>query len=130
MTVENPVPASDIAVPPAAAGDTAANAGHMIPKARLDEVLAQKKTLEGDMAAIADAVLADVPAHLHGLIPADLGPAARIKWFTAAKATGVFGGTSTVVPKTDTAPARTTPAPADLSSLPAFARMSRGYGTK
>jgi hypothetical protein len=127
---DTPVPASDIAVPPAAAGDTAAPAAHMIPKSRLDEVIAQKKTLEGDMAAIADAILAEVPSHLHGLIPADLGPAAKIKWYQAAKATGVFGGTSTVVPKTDTAPARTTPAAADLSSLPAYARMSRGYGTK
>jgi hypothetical protein len=124
---DTPVPPTETGAP-AAGGDKPDS--HLIPKARLDEEISKRRALEGDMQAVADALLAEVPEHLKALVPADLGPAARIRWFQAAKSTGVFGGTSTTVPTTDTTPPRTTPRDQDLSNLPPAARMARGYGAR
>jgi len=123
----NPSPVDDTADPAAAGAKTADTP--MIPKARLDEEIGKRRALEEELSATADALLAEVPEHLKALIPADLGPAAKIKWFREARKTGVFGGT-TQVPETDSGKPKVTPRDQDLSTLPPVARMARAYGTK
>ena len=87
-----------------------------------DEVAALKAQLE----ETAKIVLAGVPEHLRGLIPAALSPADQIAWFNQAKATGVFD--KPAVPPTDGGvnPAITPKTP-DTSSLPVHARLAAGY---
>jgi hypothetical protein len=99
----------------------------MIPKARLDEEIGKRRALETENAEMADAILADIPDNLKSLIPADLGPAAKIKWFREAKKTGVFDAKPDV-PETDKGKPATTPKDHDLSTLPAHARIAAGYG--
>jgi hypothetical protein len=124
MTEPNPLPAGDTADPASEAAK-----GHdqpMIPKARLDEEIAKRKTAETELSALADAYLADVPEALKPLIPEGLSPSKKIEWFQKAKATGVFG-TPTKVPTTDNGKPRTTPQDRDLSTLPATAKIAAGF---
>jgi hypothetical protein len=51
----------------------------MIPKARLDEEIGKRKAVEADLAAMCEALLAELPEHLKPLIPAELSPAAKVK---------------------------------------------------
>lgn len=81
--------------------------------------------LKAQLADTAATVLAGVPEHLRGLIPASLSPADKIAWFHTAKATGVFEKAK--VPATDTTKPTITPAATDPATLPAYARMSAGY---
>lgn len=127
MTEQNPSPADDTAASAPAGAKTTETP--MIPKARLDEEIGKRRALEEELSATADALLAEVPEHLKALIPSDLGPAARMKWFREARKTGVFGGTAKV-PETDTGKPKVTPRDQDLSTLPPVARMARAYGTK
>lgn len=99
----------------------------MIPKARLDEEIGKRRTLETEFTELADTLLAEIPEHLKSLVPAELGPSAKIKWFQNAKKTGVFK-TKVDVPETDTGKPRTTPRDQNLSTLPAHARIAAGYG--
>lgn len=82
--------------------------------------------LKSKLAETAQGVLAGVPDHLRGLIPASLSSAELIDWYAQAKATGVFD--KPTVPPTDgnVRPAITPKAP-DTSSLPIHARMAAGY---
>lgn len=98
----------------------------MIPKARLDEEIGKRRALETENAEMADAILSEVPDNLKSLIPADLGPAAKIKWYREAKKTGVFDA-KPVVPDTDKGKPATTPKDTDLSTLPPHARIAAGY---
>lgn len=124
---DSPAPAADKAVP---ATDAATSTEpHMIPKARLDEEIGKRRALETEYAELAETVLAEVPDNLKPLIPADLGPAAKLKWFREAKKTGVFD-TKPKVPETDSGKPTTTPADRDLSTLPVHARIAAGYGKK
>ena len=136
MTNPNPVPASDIAeinnsVP---ATDSAApiviqSSGddHRIPKVRLDEEIAKRRALEGELDEIANGILAEVPENLKPLIPEGFSPAAKVNWFNNAKATGVFNSKPDV-PTTDTGKPSTTPKDTNFKNMPIAARMSAGYG--
>lgn len=78
------------------------------------------------LADTAKGVLAGVPDHLRGLIPASLTSAELIDWYAQAKATGVFDKPA-VLPTDGGARPAITPKEADLSKLPTFARMAAGY---
>ncbi|MEC4747723.1 hypothetical protein [Methylomicrobium sp. Wu6] len=88
---------------------------------RLKAELADSYT---DMELVANLMLATIPDGLKALIPEDLGPAAKVKWFNKAKETGVF---RTTVPETDTRKPGITPQQVNPSELPPIARMSYGY---
>ncbi|QQV75876.1 hypothetical protein H5J25_09625 [Sphingomonas aliaeris] len=94
--------------------------------AELEAVKARLATTEATLSETAKVILADVPDHLKGLIPASLAPADQIAWFKTAKATGVFS--KPIVPATDAGTKPTiTPTTPDASALPTFARMASGY---
>lgn len=118
-----PAPAADKA-DPAPSSDKPDNP--MIPKARLDEEIGKRRALETDYADLADTILAEIPENLKALIPSELGPAAKVKWFREAKKTGVFDAKR--VPETDQGRPQTTPKDHVTSTLPAFARIATGYG--
>lgn len=121
---DTPAPASDNAAP---ATDAAKSTDHMIPKARLDEEIGKRRTLETEYAEFAESVLAEIPDNLKPLVPAELNPGAKLKWFREAKKTGVFNAKPDV-PETDKGKPATTPRDHDLSTLPAYARIASGYG--
>lgn len=87
---------------------------------------AELAALKAKLADTAQTVLAGVPDHLRGIIPANLSSAELLDWFAQAKATGIFD--KPAVPPTDggARPAITPKAP-DTSSLPIHARMAAGY---
>lgn len=100
---------------------------HLVPKSRLDEVIGQKKAAEAALEEIAASILAEVPEDMRDLIPADLPPAARIKWVRAAMAKGIFGS-----PAGATNPDAKRPgakAPADMSGMNPRQMMATGYNT-
>jgi hypothetical protein len=99
----------------------------MIPKSRLDEEISKRRSVETEYADLAESVLADIPDRLKPLIPADLGPGAKLKWYREAKKTGVFD-VKPDVPETDNGKPRTTPRDQDTSTLPVHARIAAGYG--
>lgn len=121
---DTPAPASDNA-DPAPRSDKPEMP--MIPKARLDEEIGKRRTLETEYAEFAETVLAEIPDQLKPLIPADLSPSAKLKWFKQAKATGVFNA-KPVVPETDKGKPATTPKDQDPSTMPVYARIAAGYG--
>lgn len=91
-----------------------------------DPAIAELAALKAQLADAATSVLAGVPDHLRGLIPASLSPADQLAWFHTAKATGVFDAKA-AVPVTDSGKAAITPIIPDPASLPVFARMAGGY---
>lgn len=99
-----------------------------VPPAPANPVADELAALKASLADTAATVLAGVPEHLRGLIPANLSPADQIAWFHTAKATGVFDAKPTV-PPTDTAKPAITPVDPDTASLPPFARMAAGYNS-
>jgi hypothetical protein len=121
---DSPAPAADKADP---APSSDKPDPHMIPKARLDEEIGKRRTLETEYADFAESVLAEIPEKLKALIPAELGPGAKLKWFREAKKTGVFNAKPDV-PETDKGKPATTPRDQDTSTLPAHARIAAGYG--
>jgi hypothetical protein len=121
---EIPAPAADKA-DPAPSSDKPDTP--MIPKARLDEEIGKRRNLETEYADFAESVLAEIPEKLKALIPAELGPGAKLKWFREAKKTGVFNAKADV-PETDKGKPATTPRDQDTSTLPAYARIAAGYG--
>ena len=121
---DSPAPAADKAD---SATDAAKSMDHMIPKARLDEEIGKRRTLETEYADFAESVLGEIPEKLKALIPTELGPGAKLKWFREAKKTGVFNAKPDV-PETDKGKPATTPRDQDLSTLPAHARIAAGYG--
>jgi hypothetical protein len=120
---DNPNPGTPPAVPVTPPAAVTSSAPAASPEA------ARIAALEGQLAAVETALLADVPAHLKALVPAGLAVADRIGWLHQAKAAGLFA-VPVVVPTTDTGKPAVTPRDEDLSKLPAFARMARGYQTK
>jgi hypothetical protein len=121
---DSPAPAADKA-DPAPSSDKPDTP--MIPKARLDEEIGKRRTLETEYADFAESVLAEIPEKLKALIPAELGPGGKLKWFREAKKTGVFNAKPDV-PETDKGKTATTPRDQDTSTLPAHARIAAGYG--
>ncbi|WP_022686599.1 hypothetical protein [Sphingomonas phyllosphaerae] len=91
-----------------------------------DPAVAELAALKAQLADTVTTVLAGVPEHLRGLIPASLTPADQLAWFHTAKATGVFDA-KPAVPATNNAKPAITPAAVDPASLPVFARMAGGY---
>lgn len=119
MTTENPEQKTE-QTPPAAT-DTGA-------QAELDQLKAQLATQAAEMDGIANAVLANIPDGLKALIPDELSPAAKVKWFQKAQAAGLLIRPS--VPETDTTKPGVLPVKVDPSELTPIARMSYGYGSK
>ena len=111
---------------------TAKQAPIMIPKARLDEALGQKRALEEQLNAVAETLLADVPESFHDLVP-NLPAGEKVKWIQNAKAKGLFADNATQtekpkVPATDTKAPKTAPREEDLSALPPQLRIARALG--
>lgn len=100
---------------------------HMIPKGRFDEVVGQKKAAEAALEEIATSIVEEVPEDMRDLIPADLPPAARIKWVRAAMAKGIFGGPAGVTNPDAKRPGAK--APADMSGMNPRQMMAMGYTT-
>lgn len=84
------------------------------------------ETAQSDLEAAAAVVLAGVPEHLKGLIPASMSARERIDWFAQAKATGIFDRPAVATTDGGARPAIAPPKP-DLSQLPVYARMAAGY---
>jgi len=100
---------------------------HMIPKGRFDEVVGQKKAAEAALEEIASSLVEEVPEDMRDLIPADLPPAARIKWVRAAMAKGIFGAQAGATNPDSKRPGAK--APPDLSGLNPRQMMAMGYTT-
>lgn len=126
MTVETPAPPAEKGAS-APASDKADS--HLIPKARLDEEIGKRRSLEEQVTQMAQAVLAGVPENLRSLIPTDLSPSAQVAWYMKAKDTGIFGG-AVSVPSTDTGKPRITPKDQDPSTLPPVSRIAAGYAKR
>jgi hypothetical protein len=124
--IENSSAADDTADP---AGAATRAEPHMIPKSRLDEEIGKRRAVEAELASLADALKAEIPAHLQRLVPTQLPAPDLVRWLMEARATGLAAGT-VKVPETDTRKPGTTPKSEDMSQLPAVARMARGYGMK
>lgn len=78
------------------------------------------------MDEIATAMLASIPDGLKALIPDELSPAAKVKWFQKAQAAGLLMRPQ--VPETDTTKPNVMPVKVNPDDLPPIARMSYGYG--
>ncbi len=100
---------------------------HLVPKSRLDEVIGQKKAAEAALEDIATSITEEVPEDMRDLIPADLPPAARIKWVRAAMAKGIFGAPAGVTNPDSKRPG--SKAPADMSGMNPRQMMAMGYTT-
>ena len=98
---------------------------NMIPKVRLDQEIAKRKTAEDALKEVADSLKTTVPEEFQGLIP-DLPPQKLIKWIQQANAKGLF--TQKQVDSLD----KKRPGdkqPQDFSGLSPQQLMSRGYKT-
>ena len=96
---------------------------NMIPKSRLDQVLAQKAEALAELKAVADLMIEDVPEDFKDIIP-DLPPKALIGWLRGATKKGIFNqkienGLDTKRPAGK--------APVDLSKMNPEQMMSQGY---
>lgn len=72
-------------------GNATENGGHMIPKARFDQVVGQRKAAESALQEVVESLVEEVPEDMRELVP-DLPPAEKIKWLRKATKAGVFGG--------------------------------------
>lgn len=81
---------------------------------------------KAQLADAAKVILAGVPEHLRGLIPASLSPADQIAWFNQAKESGAFAK-PTVPPTDGGATPAITPKVPDTTSMPVYARLAAGY---
>ena len=76
---------------PANEGNAPDKSAPMIPKARFDQVIQQKKDAEAALNEVVESLIEEVPEDKRDLIP-DLAPAEKIKWLRKANKAGVFGG--------------------------------------
>ena len=98
---------------------------NMIPKVRLDQEIAKRKTAEDALKEVADSLKTTVPEEFQGLIP-DLPPAKLVSWIQQANQKGLFEK------KTVEALDKKRPGdkqPQDFSNLSPQEMMSRGYKT-
>lgn len=121
----DPATASDIPDPPKAT-EPEGDKPHMIPKARLDDEISKRRTVEGEVKAARDALLCSVPEHVRALAPKTGSISDLVAWIDAAKKAGVVSGPT--VPTTDQGRPAVTPRDQDLSTMPVHARLSAGYG--
>ena len=98
----------------------------MIPKSRFDQVNAQKKAAEAELASVADGLTEEVPEEYRDMIP-ELAPAAKIKWLRAATAKGLFSKAPPEAPDSKRPNSKQTE---DLTGLSPQSLMARGYGKK
>ncbi|MFH2125544.1 MAG: hypothetical protein ABIK12_03455 [Pseudomonadota bacterium] len=68
-----------------------------IPKARFDQVVAQRKAAETALQEVVDGLVEDIPEDKRDLIP-DLAPAEKVKWLRKATKAGIFGNQVTSGP--------------------------------
>ena len=101
--------------------------GHMIPKSRFDEVVGQRKAAEAQLEEIAASIFEEVPEDMRDLIPAELSPAARVKWIRAAMAKGIFGSPAGATNPDSKRPGAK--APADFAGMNPRQIMAHGYTT-
>lgn len=80
-----------------------------------------------ELREIVESVLAEVPDALRALIPAELTDAQKLRWFKAAKASGVFAQKAPVSAPDARRPNNHTREPSDYGSLPPIARIASGY---
>ena len=98
---------------------------NMIPKVRLDQEIAKRKTAEDALKEVADTLKESIPEEHRDLVP-DLPPQKLIKWIQQANAKGLF--TQKQVDSLD----KKRPGdkqPQDFSGLSPQQMMSRGYKT-
>lgn len=96
-----------------------------IPKSRLDQEIAKRKTAEENLTSVAEALKSGIPEEYRDLIPAELPPAAMIKWINKMNESGIFDSKASTTPLDNKRPA-TKPA-VDLEGLPPQAKMAMGY---
>jgi len=85
-------------IQPQAPADPAPDRGeHMIPKARLDQAITQRKAAENALQEVVDGLVEDIPEERRDLIP-DLAPAEKVKWLRKATKAGIFGNQVTSGP--------------------------------
>ena len=101
--------------------------GHLIPKARFDQVVGQKKAAEAQLEEIAASIFEEVPEDMRDLIPAELSPAARVKWIRTAMAKGIFGSPAGATNPDSKRPG--SKAPADFAGMNPRQIMAHGYTT-
>ena len=104
--------------------DTTANSENMIPKARFDQINAQKREAIDALKSVADELAKDVPEKFLNLVP-DLAPAQKIEWIRKAQKSGIFNTQkdSGLDPKR---PKGGKP-PLDTSKMSPMEMMSHGY---
>ena len=95
-----------------------------IPKSRLDQEIAKRKTAEENLTSVAETLKSGIPEQYQDLIP-DMPPAAMIAWIQKMNASGIFDAKESTTPIDNKKPA-TKPA-VDLDSLPPQAKMAMGY---
>jgi hypothetical protein len=78
------------------------------------EAASELAALKASLAETAAKVLANVPEHLRGLVPASLSPSDQIAWFEQAKATGARAQRSPPRP----------PIPLPFRSMPGWRRVT------
>ncbi len=94
----------------------------------LDQLKAQLAAQTAEMDEIANAVLNNIPDGLKALIPEELSPAAKVKWYQKAQAAGLL--IRPQVPETDTSKPNVLPVKVNPNDLPPIARMSYGYNNQ
>lgn len=119
MTTENPEQTNE-PTPPAATD--ARN------PSEAEQLKAQLAAQAAELDEIANTMLANIPDGLKALIPDELTPAAKVKWYQKAQAAGLLKRPS--VPETDTSKPSLLPPKVNPNDLPPIARMSYGYGNK
>ena len=94
-----------------------------IPKSRLDQEIAKRKTAEESLSTVADALKTGIPEAYQTLIP-DMPPAAMIAWIQKMNQSGIFD-TKETPPIDNKKP--NDKKPTDLDGLSPQAMMSKGY---
>ena len=98
---------------------------NMIPKVRLDQEIAKRRTAEEALKEIADSLKETIPEDFQDLVP-DLPPQKLIRWIQSANAKGLF-----VEKKIEALDQKRPGAkpPEDFSGLSPQQMMARGYKT-
>lgn len=92
----------------------------------ISQLKAQLEAQTTELESIANLMLANVPDGLKALIPDELSPAAKVKWFHKAQAAGLLKRPS--IPETDINKPSVLPPKVNPNDLPPIARMSMAYG--
>ena len=131
MTTDNTAPASDNGAQSAATTPQTPvqkqEPGN-VPYSRFQEVVEQRKGLEGTLNALIDGMVSELPEDMRDLVP-NLPPAEKAAWIRNAKERGIFSAPQ--------APANSPDAkrpggkqPIDFSNMTPLQMMQAGYGQK